>query len=109
MPWPGRRIKCPPERLPKSCFLEPHLAECKYCQDEYDKPGPVKMMRDSNTLRLMPDHCNCLLCGQTYFIAYEDLEAFIGFDPRLENLYPQGPVKTRYRSIDEDWKVAPND
>lgn len=103
MPWAGKRMKQPTERLPRSNFVEHHLGECKYCRDEYDSPGPVKMMRDSS-LQLLPDCCNCLLCGQRYYIAYEDLEAFIGFHPSLESIPDYG--KTRFRSIDDDWKPS---
>lgn len=39
-----------------------HKGECKYCS------GIVKMPRHPETLKLEPDKCWCLLCGQHYFV-----------------------------------------
>lgn len=52
------RIGEPPEKIE----MVAHSAECGHCK------GIVKMMRDMKTGRLQPDNCQCLLCGQRYFV-----------------------------------------
>lgn len=52
------RVGEPPEKIE----MVAHSAECRYCK------GIVKMMRDMNTGRLQLDNCQCLLCGQRYFV-----------------------------------------
>ncbi len=52
------RVDEPPEKID----MVAHSAECMYCE------GIVKMMRDMNTAKLQPDNCQCLLCGQRYFV-----------------------------------------
>ena len=55
------RIEEPPEKIK----MVAHSAECRYCK------GIVKMMRSMETGRLQPDNCQCLLCGQRYFVEIE--------------------------------------
>lgn len=55
------RIEEPPEKIE----MVAHSAECRYCK------GIVKMMRDMETGRLQPNNCQCLLCGQRYFVEIE--------------------------------------
>lgn len=52
------RINEPSEKIE----MFAHSGECKYCN------GIVKMMRDFETFKLQPDNCQCLLCGQRYFV-----------------------------------------
>jgi len=61
------RIDQPPEKIE----MVAHSADCRYCN------GVVKMMRDPKTMKLQPDNCACLMCGQRYFVIIEDtIEAF---------------------------------
>ena len=57
------RVGEPPEKIE----MVAHSAECRYCQ------GIVKMMRDMKTGRLQPDNCQCLLCGQRYFVEIQEI------------------------------------
>ncbi len=52
-------------------------SECDFCTDSRGEPGIVKMGRDQQTLKLQPDKCRCLLCGQAYYLKMEEsLEDF---------------------------------
>jgi hypothetical protein len=44
-----------------------HAGECRYCK------GVVKMTRHRFTHKLLPDQCNCLLCGQPYHVELTNL------------------------------------
>lgn len=55
------RINKPPEKIE----MVAHSADCKYCN------GIVKMMRDQITIKLQPDNCSCLMCGQRYYVEIE--------------------------------------
>lgn len=52
------RVDQPPEKIE----MYAHSADCRYCN------GVVKMFRDPETMKLQPDRCSCLLCGQRYFV-----------------------------------------
>lgn len=78
------RHQQPVERLLMSALIDPHTGRCSYCKNDDGRPGIVKMWRDQNTLKLLPDKCSCLLCGQRYYVAEEDLATFIGYDPSWE-------------------------
>lgn len=52
------RIGEPPEKIE----MLAHSGKCRYCG------GVVKMMRDRTTAKLQPDNCQCLMCGQRYFV-----------------------------------------
>lgn len=96
------RFNAPVERLPRVAFEEPHLGRCLHCKDDQDVPGPVKMLRDDNTGQLLPERCQCFLCGQRYRVAWEDLEAFLGYPPSAEGMY-WGP---NHRSVYDDWQPS---
>ena len=102
--WTAKRMGEPAERLTKEHFVREHLGSCKYCGEA------VKMMRTSDTLQLIPDGCNCLLCGQHYFVEFEDLQDFLGFPPSYENIFDFPKVyerhKAKFRSIDDDWQPS---
>jgi len=53
------------EESPEKIEMVAHSGVCRYCK------GIVKMMRDMKTARLQPDNCQCLLCGQRYFVGIE--------------------------------------
>jgi hypothetical protein len=73
--WAGKRFRKPVERL---TTFEEQSGECIYCG------SIVKMPRDNETLRLQPNKCWCLLCGQHYFVHPLDLERFLGYPPEAE-------------------------
>lgn len=61
------RIEEPSEQIE----MYAHSADCRYCN------GVVKMFRDPVTMRLQPDNCSCLMCGQRYFVVISDtIETF---------------------------------
>ena len=105
----GTRFGKPVERLTRSYFDPDHLFRgfCMYCHDDYQVPGPVFIWRN-NALKLQPDHCSCVLCGQQYYIEYEDLETLCGYHPRLEGIeeYAYRQQTARWRSIDADFKPS---
>lgn len=37
--------------------------KCRYC-----KGGEVVVLRHPKTMKIQPDKCHCLLCGQNYFV-----------------------------------------
>lgn len=37
--------------------------QCRYC-----KNGEVVVSRHPETMKIQPDKCHCLLCGQIYFV-----------------------------------------
>ena len=97
----GSRIHLPKIRLTKDRFGRSNSGKCFHCLDCDGDPGIVMMHRDSIYLQLMPDRCGCLLCGQQYYIEYEDLEGFLGCHPSVASIKPYSGQK--YRSIDADW------
>lgn len=106
----------PPEKLTRDRFVDDAEGACRYCNagTEGRPPaatgGVVKMERDMNTFLLSPHKCMCLLCGQHYYIEYEDLEIFLGYSPSLEGLEPYPLFYTsadkKFRSIDDEWKPS---
>lgn len=62
MKIPGTDIEARIGEPPEEIEMVAHSGECKYCG------GIVKMMRDMKTAKLQPDNCQCLLCGQKYFV-----------------------------------------
>ena len=52
------RIKEPPEKIE----MFAHSGECRHCK------GLVKMMRDPKSFKLQPNNCQCLCCGQPYYV-----------------------------------------
>lgn len=48
-----------------------HSGTCVKCED-----GIVKMKRRRDTFELDPNDCQCLGCGQSYFVEVKDIEEF---------------------------------
>jgi hypothetical protein len=61
------RYKEPPEQLNE---MHAHEGQCRYCKNV------VKMYRDSVTYKLKPKECQCILCGQYYYMDIPDLDAW---------------------------------
>ncbi len=49
-------------KTPEKIEMMAHSADCRYCN------GVVKMMRDPETFKLQPNNCQCLMCGQRYYV-----------------------------------------
>jgi len=61
------RFKEVPQKLNE---MFAHEGKCTICG------GPVKMYRDSNTYKLKPSECQCLHCGQYYYMEIENIDAW---------------------------------
>ena len=62
MKLPGTNFDVRIDKPSEKIEMAAHFAECRYCN------GIVKMMRDSETFRLQPYNCLCLMCGQKYYV-----------------------------------------
>jgi hypothetical protein len=63
------RPEYPPEEIKN---FWGHSGTCHYCK------GIVKMHISSKTYLPLPDLCNCLLCGQRYYVVTDDIDKWIG-------------------------------
>lgn len=62
MKVPGTEIDLRIGKLPEKIDMYAHSGVCRYCE------GIVKMMRDPSTFKLQPNNCQCLFCGQPYYV-----------------------------------------
>jgi hypothetical protein len=106
----GTRFDKPVERLTSSYFDpdDRFRGLCMYCHNDFGNPGIVFIWRNQATMKLQPDRCGCVLCGQQYYVEYEDLEALFGFHPSLEGIeeYAYRKETARWRSIDAEFKPS---
>lgn len=71
MKVPGTDYDVRIDKEPEEIEMVAWSADCRYCG------GVVKMYRDPVTMKIQPDNCSCLMCGQRYFVKVkEDIESF---------------------------------
>ena len=63
---PSLRCNEPRELLRE---MHAHKGVCTHCN------GAVKMMRHYRSMKLMSHRCQCLFCGQRYYMEISDIDA----------------------------------